>query len=93
MTPFARPLLVLALLAILVACSRITPENYEALEAGMTREAVYDVLGKPDEVSGGGVGKLTMSREVWHGRTHRIAITFTGDTLAIKSIDTESQAK
>ncbi len=87
MKPLPRLLLASAALLLLSACSRVTPENYAKLEAGMTRDAVYAVLGEPDEVSGGGVGKLTMSAEVWRGNKHRISVTFAGDTLALKSID------
>ncbi len=74
------------LLLGLIACSKVTPENYAKLEAGMTRDEVYAQIGKPDEVSGSGIGNLTMSSELWNGREHRIAITFAGDKLALKSI-------
>ena len=87
MNALPRLLLASATLLLLAACSRVTPENYAQLEAGMTRDAVYAVLGEPDEVSGGGIGKLTMSAEVWHGSKHRISVTFAGDTLALKSIE------
>lgn len=72
---------------LLTACgSRITPDNYAKLEAGMTREQVYDILGKPTEVSGKGIGSLTMSSETWKGPAYRIHITFGNDKVAIKSI-------
>ncbi len=75
-----------ALLLLLSACSKVTPENYARLESGMTREQVYAVLGKPDEVSGSGVGKLTMSSELWEGKAHRVTVTFAGDRIVLKNI-------
>lgn len=69
------------------ACSKVTPENYQKVESGMTRDQVYAILGEPDEVSGGGVGSLTMSAERWEGRTQVISVTFGGEKVVLKSID------
>lgn len=84
-----RPLAALALAtALLTACSTVTPDHYAKIEAGMSRDEVYAILGKPDQVSGGGIGPLTVSSEHWTGRKHSIHITFGGDKVALKSIDT-----
>lgn len=72
--------------SLLIACSRATVENYERIDAGMSREQVYEILGKPDEVSGGGLGKLTVSSETWKGHRQVINITFGGEKVAMKSI-------
>lgn len=86
-----RPIAVLALAALLLAaCSRITPDNYAKLEAGMTREEVHRILGPADEVSGGGIGKLTISTESWSGPKHVITVTFAGDQLTLKRIEPRS---
>ncbi|HSW15183.1 MAG TPA: hypothetical protein VLI06_20205 [Solimonas sp.] len=83
-----RPLAAIALAAaLLVACSAVTPENYARVEAGMSRDEVYAILGKPDQVNGSGIGPLTLSNETWAGRKHSIHITFGGDKVALKSID------
>lgn len=82
----ARGALLAALVLWLAACSRVTPENYNKLQAGMTREEVYAILGKPDDVGGGGIGRLEMSTENWRGRGHSISITFGNDKLVLKSI-------
>lgn len=77
----------LAALVLVASCSRATPENYAKIDAGMTREEVYAILGKPDEVSGGGIGKLTVSAEVWKGSKNTIQVTFgPGEKVALKSI-------
>lgn len=83
-----RHLLVFPMLAVLfiVACSRVTPVNYEKVHTGMTREEVYSILGRPDEVRGGGIGDLTISSETWKGRKNVLHVTFGGDTVEVKSI-------
>lgn len=74
---------------LLAACSKVTPDNYNKVEAGMDRAAVYDLLGKPDEVSGGGIGGLKMSSETWRGGKHTIEISFVGDKVATRNIETQ----
>ncbi|MDM4771206.1 hypothetical protein [Solimonas sp. SE-A11] len=83
-----RPLATLALAALLLAgCSRVTPENYERVEAGMSRADVHSILGKPDEVSGGGLGGISVSTETWKGSKHVVSVSYGGDTVVIKHID------
>lgn len=71
---------------LIMACSRATVENYDKVDAGMERSQVYEILGKPDEISGGGFGKVTVSSETWKGHKQIINITFGGDKVALKSI-------
>lgn len=85
-----RTLCCAALLLLLAACSRATPGNYEKIESGMSRAQVYDILGKPDTVQGGGIGGFTMSAETWAGPDHTIVIDFAGDNVAFKSIRTSA---
>lgn len=82
-----------AVVLLIAACSRVTPENYAKVQAGMTKAEVYDILGKPDEVSGGGIGKLTVSGETWKGRGQTITVTFGGDKVVIKGIAKDEPAK
>ncbi|MGQ0619059.1 MAG: hypothetical protein ACT4QA_03935 [Panacagrimonas sp.] len=84
----------LAMVLLVAACSRVTAENYSKLESGMSRDEVYSLLGKPDDVTGGGIGNFTFSAEVWKGRKQTISVTFGGDKLALKSIgETDDGAK
>ncbi|MGH8460816.1 MAG: outer membrane protein assembly factor BamE domain-containing protein [Stenotrophobium sp.] len=71
----------------LSACSKATADNYAKLEAGMTQDQVHAILGKPDQVSGGGIGSLTMNTETWNGSSQTISVTFAGDKLALKNIE------
>jgi hypothetical protein len=79
------------LLLTLAACSRVTADNYAKLETGMSRSEVHALLGAPDEVSGGGIGRMTLMTERWDGRKHVISVTYAGDELAIKSIESRNK--
>lgn len=83
-----RTIRVVLLAALMLgACSRVTLENYQKLEAGMTHEQVYALLGKPEQVSGGGVGNMSFSNETWSGGGRHIRLTFGGDKLLLKTIE------
>jgi outer membrane protein assembly factor BamE (lipoprotein component of BamABCDE complex) len=80
-------------LALLAACSKVTADNYAKVKASMTREQVYDMLGKPDEVSGGDVGPISMSTETWKGSKQTVKITFGGDKVVLKSISPNDETE
>ncbi len=40
--------LAISLLVVLAGCSKVTQENYDALEAGMSFTQVTDIMGAPD---------------------------------------------
>ncbi len=79
------PALIAAIL-LLTACSAVTQENYGRIESGMSREQVYQIIGEPDEVSGGGFDQIQFAAETWRGRDRSIHIVFGGDVVAFKSI-------
>ena len=86
---FVRCALVAPIGAILLvaACSSVNARNYQRIEPGMSRDEVYSIIGKPDEVSGGGIDKLLVSAEVWRGRDQTIRVVFGGDSVAVKTIE------
>ena len=83
----------IAAVVLIAACSRATPENYAKLRGGMDRQQVYEILGKPDEVAGGGIGELTISSETWKGHKQTIHVTFGGEKMALKSITPNEPAE
>lgn len=85
------PLFVLASALLLGACSKATAENYAKVETGMSHDQVREILGKPDETSGGSLGGLTLSTEKWKGPKETITLTYTGERLAVKSIEPNSK--
>lgn len=79
----------LAAVLLVAACSRATAENYSKIQAGMSRDQVYEILGKPDQVNGGGIGQFTISSETWEGGKQTIHVTFGSEKVALKSIATK----
>ena len=87
------PTIAIALGAMLLAagCSKATSENYAKVESGMTKDQVHAILGTPDETTGGKLAGLELSSEKWVGSKETITATYTGDHLAVKSIEPNSK--
>lgn len=79
-------LLLGAVMLLGAACSQVNAQNYAKLDVGMSRADVYAILGEPDQVSGGALGPLSFSTEIWEGGGQAISVTSSGDELALKSI-------
>jgi hypothetical protein len=77
------------LVALFVGCSKVTSENYEKIQTGMTLAQVEQILGKGNERSGGGItiGDVGASAKVvkWGSDDKSITATFTNDKLVMKA--------
>lgn len=73
----------------LAACgTKVTPDNYDRLQSGMSKAQVHAILGTPDDVTGNEIGGvLSLTKETWKTGKHRITVTFGNDALALKSLD------
>ena len=79
-------------LTLLIACSRITEDNYNRIESGMKEAAVIKILGEPDDSSSMGVGPLTGKSSVWDDGKVRISIQFFNGKVKLKIFgDTEKE--
>lgn len=70
-----------AALVLLAACSKLTVENYDKLQAGMTFAEVERLLGEPakcDEAIG-------VRHCVWGDDKRNIAVSFAGGRLIVRS--------
>jgi len=75
--------------AILVmGCSKVTAENYDKIQTGMTSAQVEQILGKGTEQSGGGlaIGDLSASAKTvtWENGDKSITVTFANDKVLMK---------
>ncbi|BDX06397.1 DUF3862 domain-containing protein [Planctobacterium marinum] len=69
---------------LLSACSKLTKENYELLEMGMSQEEIQAVIGKPDNCS----ETLGTKSCIWGSEEGKnITITFIGDNATTFSND------
>ncbi len=71
--------------ALLAGCgSKITQENFDKIQAGMSREDVKAILGEPTELSGVGVGTISGDSWVWKKDGTVITIQFVGGKVLAK---------
>lgn len=68
---------------LVVACTRITQENYSKIKVGMDHNAVEALIGKPTECS----AALGVSSCKWVDGVSSISVQYAGDRVAIYSAD------
>ncbi|HZQ73442.1 MAG TPA: outer membrane protein assembly factor BamE [Burkholderiales bacterium] len=82
-----RALAAACLLLLLVACSKVTPENFAKLQDGMTEQQVLDILGKPNESSSVSVLGVSGTSSRWVSGDTAITVRFVNGKVALKSLD------
>ncbi len=78
-------LLAILLLALTVACSKVTRKNFERIETGMSYDEVVEVLGEPTESSSAGFGPFSAGSAEWQGSDGSISIQFLNEKVQVKS--------
>jgi hypothetical protein len=73
--------MVIAVALLTVGCSKISKENYDKIEVGMTYDEVVDILGTPDEASDA-IGTKSCA---WGTGAEVISIKFIGDKVVFHS--------
>jgi hypothetical protein len=73
--------LVVAVSLVAVGCSKISKENYDKIEVGMTYEEVEEILGPPDKAQ----DVIGTRICVWGQTTETISIKFVGDRVVFHS--------
>ena len=74
------------LLLLLAACdNRVTRDNFDRIEEGMSRSAVIELLGEPDEQSSLGLGSFSGATLRWVDGDRSIAVMFANDEVAFRS--------
>jgi hypothetical protein len=69
------------LLAGCVTTSAITASNFAQIQTGMSESSVYQLLGEPTEVLGGGFGPISGSNAIWKSGKTVIMIQFVNGTV------------
>ncbi|GAA5784849.1 hypothetical protein GCM10007860_06710 [Chitiniphilus shinanonensis] len=82
-----RPLLLCLLLLSLVACSRLTQENYAKIETGMTRERVVEILGEPDQSDSGSLLGISGEHAQWKSGGTTVTVQFVNDKVMTKDME------
>lgn len=69
----------------LVACGqKLTQENFNKINNGMSYAEVVKVLGEPVSSQGGGVLGITASTSVWREKNTEVTIIFVNDKVTSK---------
>lgn len=76
-----RSVALLSFCMLLVACSKVTVENYSKITAGMSRAQVEQLLGTATECS----GALGMSSCTWGDQKAFISVQYAADKVVLHS--------
>ncbi|GHD68570.1 hypothetical protein [Jeongeupia chitinilytica] len=71
----------------LVACSRVTSENYQKISTGMQRDEVVRILGEPKATDGGSVFGISGESASWQGSDTTITIQFINGKVMTKNLE------
>ena len=83
--------LALAALA-LVGCDRLSQENFNKIERGMTYDEVVAILGEPTDSKSVGVASLSGTTATWESSSVEISIQFVNEKVQLKSRETKEPA-
>jgi hypothetical protein len=72
---------------LLAACSRVTADNFEKIEDGMSEAQVRALLGNPTESSSVTVLGVSGSASRWSGRDAEIVVRFINGKVALKTFE------
>lgn len=64
-----------------------TQEDFRQVQAGMSRDQVHDLLGKPDEVDSASIGSLSGTAETWRGEEHRLSVQYLNGEVKYTDIE------
>jgi len=70
-----------SLLLVILGCNKLTTENYDLLEVGMSMEQVEKILGEVDECN----GAIGIKNCTWGHEEKYIKVSFAGDRVAVFS--------
>jgi len=76
---------------LLAACgSKISAENFERIQTGMTQKEVVAILGEPTETSAISVAGLSGGMATWRDGNTEISVQFLNDKVQAKQLSRES---
>ncbi len=80
--------LALILSVALLGCgSKLTQENFDKVQNGMSMEQVKSILGEPTETKSVGVGLFSGISATWKDKKTLINIQFVNDKVALKTFN------
>lgn len=77
----------LLLALLLAACSRVTADNFEKINDGMSEQEVRALLGSPTESNSVTVLGVSGSASRWTGRDAEVVVRFINGKVALKTFE------
>jgi hypothetical protein len=76
---------------LLAACgSKISAENFERIQTGMTQKEVVAILGEPTEASAISIAGLSGGMATWRDGNTEISVQFLNDKAQAKQLSREA---
>ena len=80
-------ILAFTFLMLLAACSRLTQENFNKVQTGMTEQEVAAILGSPTESSSSTLLGISGTSSKWVSGDTMVAIRFVGGKVLAKDFE------
>lgn len=78
--------LLVSLCLLLMACSKVSIENYQKIKIGMTMHDVTQILGKPTHADSLDLAGISGTTAIWSDDKIEITIQFFSDKVVIKNL-------
>ena len=86
-----QPLAIVLAALLLTACgSKISTENFERIQTGMTQKEVVAILGDPTETSAVSIAGLSGGMATWREGNTVISVQFVNDKVQAKQLSREA---
>jgi hypothetical protein len=85
-----RPLILCAVLLLTACGSKISAENFERIQNGMTQKEVVALLGEPAETNSVSIGGLSGGMATWQDGNTVISVQFVNDKVQAKQLSREA---
>ena len=82
----------LLLLLTALGCTRLTQENFNKVQTGMTYEEVVTILGEPSDNQSVGAGPLSASSITWEDDSARVNIKFLNNKVQLKAFESKKKS-
>lgn len=78
---------------LLIACSKVTQNNFDKIKPNMTMKEVIAILGEPSSSDSINISGISGTSAVWHGKNAEISIQFLNDQVTVKSFSNLTDEK
>lgn len=86
--------LALALLCMLVlACSKLSQQNFDKIQTNMTMKEVIAIIGQPTSSESINVAGISGTSAVWKNKDAEIDIQFLNDRVAVKAFSNSTDSE